>query len=177
MTEFDIGLNLFGMMNCGKTKVGGILAARYNLPFIDTDLLVTQEDGRTPGDIIKADGTDRFMKIQSAIVRARKRDGAEVWATGGAVAKDPKLVEHLRRFGVGVFLFVNPGIVEARTTEEEKANLANPNRLTFRELYLVERMPFYMAAADVVVQVNDPTQTAETTADQVVAQVINLRYF
>lgn len=173
MSRLETGVNLFGMMNCGKTTVGELVAARHSLPFVDTDMLIAEEYGQAPGDIIKSEGPDRFMIVQNEILRARPRTEPEIWATGGAVAKDPELVMHLGKSGIGVFLFVNPDILEDRTPEEDRLKLANPNGLSYRDLYLVERMPFYEAAADVTVRVDEPDENKEETAQRVIDAVLS----
>ena len=171
MEVLKSGINLYGMMNCGKTTVGNLIAAEYELPFTDTDTLITDVYGQTPGDIIKAEGPEKFMAVQRSVITSRPREGVEVWATGGAVAKDPELVKHLGGFGVGVFMFVDADILEERTPEEDRAKLANPNGLSYRNLYLVERMPFYRAAADVTVRVFDGSERPETTAQRIIDAV------
>jgi shikimate kinase len=172
MARLEVGVNLYGMMNCGKTTVGGIIAREQNMTLLDTDVLFYEQVGVKPGDFIKANGPDHFMITQRAVIMDQPRGEAEVWGTGGAVAKDEVLVEHLGGFGVGAFLFVSPDILEARTPEEDIAKLANPNNLSYRDLYLVERMPFYRAAADVIIQVSDVHETELTTAERVVGAVM-----
>lgn len=171
MSSLETGINLFGMMNCGKTTVGRLVASQYEVPLIDTDDLITKEYGHTPGDIIRSEGADRFMAVQNEILRSRQRDEPEVWATGGAVARDPELVRHLGSYGVGVFLFVSPDILEARTPKEDRAKLANPNGLSYRDLYLIERMPYYEAAGDITVMVDDPSEAPQETAQRVIESV------
>ncbi len=171
MSELRTGINLFGMMNCGKTTVGGILAVRYGLSFVDTDVLIAELYGQKPGDIIGEEGPEIFMAVQREILMDQPRTGAEIWATGGAVAKDEELVRHLGLSGVGVFLFVAPGILEDRTKPEDIAKLANPKRLSYRDLYLVERMPFYEAAADLTIEVSDPSELEDITAERVAVAV------
>ncbi|QQS18713.1 hypothetical protein IPL68_01355 [Candidatus Saccharibacteria bacterium] len=173
MSNLETGVNLFAMMNGGKTTVGMLVAEICGLPFVDTDDVITEEYGLAPGEIIKSEGSDRFMIVQRQILTARQRTKPEVWATGGAVARDSELVRHLGASGVGVFLFVSPDILEHRTSEEDIAKLANPNGLSFRDLYLIERMPFYKAAADIVITVDDPAETPEKTAQRVIDSVFN----
>jgi shikimate kinase len=95
MHTFETGINLYGMMKCGKSTVGGLIAAQYDLPFIDTDDLIEKEYGMKPGEIVKAEGPNKFMAVQREIILAHNRSAAEVWATGGSVTDDNELVRHL----------------------------------------------------------------------------------
>lgn len=79
MSNLETGINLTGMMNCGKTTVGKIIAEQHNLPFIDTDDLITEVYGQTPGDIIQAEGLEEFMTIQREVILGHERPSLRSW--------------------------------------------------------------------------------------------------
>ena len=55
---------LIGMMGCGKTTVGGLLAQYLRRPLTDTDLLIEQRQGRSIPDIFASDGEDGFRALE-----------------------------------------------------------------------------------------------------------------
>ncbi len=56
---------LVGFMGCGKTTVGQEVARRLNGDFIDLDSFITENFGRTPAEIIRADGEPAFRSIET----------------------------------------------------------------------------------------------------------------
>lgn len=80
----DRRIVLVGFMACGKTTVGEGLARQLECSFIDLDSQITESQGRSPAQIIKADGEAAFRRIESLALREvlQNRD-ARVIALGG----------------------------------------------------------------------------------------------
>ena len=55
---------LIGMMGCGKTTVGKLLARRFDRPLVDTDALIEQRQGRSIPDIFAQDGEAYFRALE-----------------------------------------------------------------------------------------------------------------
>ena len=51
---------LIGMMGCGKTTVGGLLAKKLGFTFVDTDQYIEAALGRTIPDMFAREGEDYF---------------------------------------------------------------------------------------------------------------------
>ena len=54
---------LIGMPAVGKSTVGVVVAKRLGYRFIDTDILIQEEEGKLLKDIIAEKGIDGFPKI------------------------------------------------------------------------------------------------------------------
>ena len=85
-------LVLIGMPGAGKTTTGKILAEKTGRRFLDMDNLITQQQGRTPEEIIRSDGADRFRQIETEVLEAlvrgggtSARSGSMTQAAGGLV--------------------------------------------------------------------------------------------
>lgn len=75
---------ILGFMASGKTTVGQELARQLDCTFVDLDSLITARDGRSPAEIIKADGEGSFREIEtSALCDVLQNQQAEVIALGG----------------------------------------------------------------------------------------------
>jgi shikimate kinase len=75
---------ILGFMGCGKTTVARELARKLDAEFIDLDSFVTERDGRSPAEIIMADGETVFRQIESAALNhVLTRSEALVLALGG----------------------------------------------------------------------------------------------
>ncbi|MBO1766237.1 shikimate kinase [Allobranchiibius sp. GilTou38] len=95
---------LIGPPGAGKTTVGRRVAARLQVPFVDTDQLVEQEAGASISDIFVEQGEQAFRALEAAAV-ARGLQGDGVLALGGGAAMHPGTAELLRGAPV-VFLDV-----------------------------------------------------------------------
>lgn len=168
MTNVRDGTILYGMMGCGKSTLGEGLAAHLDQPFVDTDVLIEEKFGQTCRALVAA---GNFPKQQAQAIVAYSPTFPEVVATGGSVATYPELVRHLARFGVGIFIDVDPDVLEARLPAERIAALNNPQKLSFGGLYRA-RAEFYAAAADYRLKV-----PGEEPVGVTLGRIIDLRLF
>ena len=73
---------LIGMPGCGKSTVGVLLAKALQMDFIDTDIVLQQQQGKKLQEIIDQVGNDAFLKLEEDCVRGLECDQTVV-ATGG----------------------------------------------------------------------------------------------
>lgn len=162
------GTVLYGMMGSGKTTLGEGLAAHLDQSFIDTDSLIEERFGMSCPEIV-ADQIRDFSSHQAEAILGYYPDSPTVIATGGSVAVYPDLVDHLDIFGVGIFINVDPKVLEARLSSERIAALNNPKNLSFTELY-DERSHSYRKAASFILNIR-----AEETKEESLERLISLR--
>ena len=84
---------LTGMPGAGKTTVGRMLAEQLRRPFLDTDELLTAENGRTPAALISELGEPAFRALESRLIgeKIAPVTGAVVATGGGAILKDENI--------------------------------------------------------------------------------------
>ena len=58
-------LILIGFMGSGKSTVGKILAEKLEMKFLDTDLEIEKEQGRSVQDIFSEKGEEYFRKLEN----------------------------------------------------------------------------------------------------------------
>ena len=58
---------LLGMPGAGKSTVGVLLAKKMGKNFLDTDLLIQEEEGRLLKEIISEDGLESFIRTENRI--------------------------------------------------------------------------------------------------------------
>ena len=87
----DRRIVILGFMGCGKTTVAKQLARKLDAEFIDLDSFVTESEGRSPAEIIEADGETAFRQIESAALnQVLIASDARVLALGGGTWTIPE---------------------------------------------------------------------------------------
>ena len=56
---------LIGMPGAGKSTIGVILAKELGYHFIDSDLVIQEQEGRLLREIIASEGLERFIEIEN----------------------------------------------------------------------------------------------------------------
>ena len=151
---------LIGMMGCGKTTVGKILARRLGLAFVDTDRYIEEALGRTIPDIFAREGEAFFrdQELGAAEELARRQD--QVIACGGGLPTRPDSIASLKYSGTVVFLRRDPGEIYDSVSMGGRP-LGQQGRAAFLERYAA-REPVYLEWADHIADVApDPEQTAD----------------
>lgn len=77
---------LVGVPGAGKSTVGHLLAEKLNLNFVDTDLVIEQQAGKSISDIFVQDGESVFRELEKQVVAdAISNDDCVVSVGGGAL--------------------------------------------------------------------------------------------
>ena len=160
-----------GFMAAGKTTAARALARLLGCEMTDTDELVRARDGRTPAEIIDAEGEARFREIESRALRdALAIDGPLVVSLGGgtwAAAANRELIT--QRGCVAVWLDA-PFELCWQRIEAESAKAGRPlarDIETARALYRARRETYALAAHRVAV-------AAGRTAESLASEIANL---
>lgn len=87
---------LIGMPGCGKSTIGVVLAKNLGFRFIDSDLLIQEQEHRLLHEIIEQDGLDGFNRIENQVNASIDTDSSVI-ATGGSVVYGHEAMAHLKR--------------------------------------------------------------------------------
>ena len=109
---------LVGFMGAGKTTVGRIMAERLGQPFVDSDVLIEQRQGREIRDIFRTEGEPYFRQLEHDTVAGLVRGPDAVIALGGGAVEDPRSRAVLRNARV-VYLRVSYDEAMARVKSDE----------------------------------------------------------
>ena len=141
---------LIGMPSSGKSTAGVLLAKTLGYGFIDTDLLIQNEQKALLCDIIAAKGAEELLRIEERIK-------AEWWAErcgiapGGSAVYGGRAMLHFREIGTVVYLKLSEREIERRLHNIVLRGVVmrTPGE-SVAELY-AERVPLYEKYADAVV--------------------------
>jgi shikimate kinase len=151
-------VSLIGMPGSGKSTVGVLLAKRLGLAFVDTDLLIQEQEQATLSEIIAARGHETLRVIEEQVL-LDMGIGASVISTGGSVVYSEAIMNRLSNASSVVYLRSQLATVEYRISLAPDRGIASPGNHTLKDVYN-ERVPLYERYADVTVDVdNDPPET------------------
>lgn len=143
---------LIGMPGVGKSTVGVILAKILGYKFIDTDLVIQNEQKRLLRDIISKEGVDGFIAAENMIVSKLETESSVI-ATGGSVVYGEEAMKNLSLNGVIVYLKLDYSRLRRRLGNIRHRGVVIRSGQTLSELYK-ERIPLYEKYADIIIDEN-----------------------
>ncbi|NIZ63020.1 shikimate kinase [Sedimentitalea sp. CY04] len=163
---------MVGMMGAGKTAVGRALAARLDVPFLDSDHEIEAAANMTIPEIFERDGVEYFRKKESQVISRLLAEERGVLSTGGGAFLSEENREIIKENGVSVWLQADLEVTWNRVKHRNTRPLLrtdNP-RKTLSELYDA-RVPMY-AKADLHVP-SDGQVTIEEMVDRALQALKN----
>ena len=122
MNEKSPNIILIGMPGSGKSTVGVILAKLIGRDFVDTDVLIQKEQGRTLQDIVDRDGYLALRVIEEKTILKLECRGHIIATGGSAVAALDFLAEQgARRIRLVSLVSAPEGIARAPVEERDLA--------------------------------------------------------
>ncbi len=140
---------LIGMPGAGKSTIGVILAKVMGLQFVDSDLLIQEQEHCLLKDIIERDGLDGLIRIEEQVNSEINLEHSVI-ATGGSVIYGERAMKHLREIGVVVYIRLNYHTISSRLGNIRQRGVVFREGQTLKSLY-EERCPLYEKYAHVIV--------------------------
>lgn len=160
-------ITMIGMPASGKSTVGVLLAKRIGYQFIDSDILIQNQEKRLLKEIIAQDGLEGFLAIEEQVNRDIQADRAVI-APGGSVIYGKTAMEHLKEIGTVVYLKISYEDLEKRLGNLVDRGVALKDGMTLRDLYN-ERTVLYEQYADVTI--DETGKTSGKVVDELRAMV------
>ncbi len=142
-------LIFIGMPAVGKSTVGVVVAKQLGLHFVDTDLLIQEQEHRLLREIIAQDGEEEFLKIENR-VNSQVDVSNSVISPGGSVVYCEEAMNHLKEIGTIVYLKASYRTIKRRIQNPKKRGVVLRQGQTFRELY-EERTRLFQKYADITI--------------------------
>ena len=134
-------LIFIGMPAVGKSTVGIVVAKRLGMRFIDTDLLIQEQEGKLLREIIAEVGEEGFLKIENQVNSSVKAENSVI-SPGGSVIYCKEAMEHFKKIGTVVYLKASYQTIKKRIRNPKKRGVVLREGQTFRDLYN-ERIPYF----------------------------------
>lgn len=142
-------ITLIGMPGAGKSTIGVLLAKAVNYRFVDTDLVIQEQEGRLLCDIIKEEGMERFKQIENDVNAALVAERSVI-APGGSVIYAKEAMEHFKQIGKVIYLCVSCEEISRRVGDLTKRGVVFAPGQDLHSLY-AERTVLYEKYADAII--------------------------
>jgi shikimate kinase len=143
---------LIGLMGCGKSTIGKLLAQKLNMDFVDIDQKIEEQEGITISEIFANKGEAAFREIETKLLKTFSSSSNLVLATGGGAVQKEENIATLKENCATIYLKASPEVLFDRIKDDKsRPLLQNNNPLeTLREL-LNKREANYLKA-DIIVE-------------------------
>lgn len=169
-----MNIHLIGYRGTGKTSVAELLAARLGWAWLDADVELERQAGRTIAEIFAAEGEGAFRDLESQVLRELcQRDQIVLGVGGGGVLREENRAV-LQASGRVVWLQASPEAIYQRiqqdpTTASRRPNLTSMGGLAEVERLLEVRTPIYRQAAHLAVDTEG--KSPAEVADEILARL------
>ena len=142
---------LTGFMGTGKTAVGEALAKRLTFEFLDTDLMVEKDTGKSITEIFEKEGEAIFRTHEKKMVKKAMDKENVVVATGGGAITDPESLKLMKEKGVIIGLSASPESVLLRISKMQTRPLLNTkDQMEKIKSLMSHRSPYYREACKII---------------------------
>mgnify|MGYP004574587435 FL=1 len=146
---------LIGMPGCGKSTCGVLVAKALCKSFLDTDLLIQQNEGMKLSEIIATKGNDGFAEAERNSVLTLYTKNCII-ATGGSMVYYDDAMKKLKEDGIVVYLELSYKNMMKRIKNFKARGVLLKDGYTPKDMYN-ERAILYKKYADITIDCNKNT--------------------
>lgn len=158
---------LIGMPGCGKSTCGVLVAKQLCKSFLDTDLLIQQNEGMKLSRILEEKGPDYFAKAERESVLTLYTKNCII-ATGGSMVYYEDAMQKLKEDAVVVYLSISFKNMMKRIRSFKKRGVVLKEGYTPKDMY-DEREALYKKYADITIDCNK--NTIEETLEKIIKEL------
>lgn len=137
-----------GMMGCGKSAIGKMVARKLELEFVDADTEIEIAAGRSIPDIFSEYGEEEFRRLEMKVIERVLNEKQVLLALGGGAFMSEPTREVIFRHGLSVWLKADLQLLLERVGRKpnKRPLLMKGNPREILENLLKVRTPVYSMA-------------------------------
>lgn len=157
---------LVGMMGCGKTAIGSRVATSLEVPFVDLDQEIEQNEGKTIPEIFAKYGEAYFRDKEQQTIRDILNSKICILATGGGAFINSDTRQLIKKLGTSVYIRADYEVLLERVSRKHNRPLLEKgDKGEILKGLMQKRCPIY-EEADITVD------SSESIHEAVVEQII-----
>lgn len=162
---------LIGFMGSGKSTTGISLSHKLRCPFDDTDKMIEKNEKKSIPEIFAESGEAYFREKETQLLRElAKKKTRRILSVGGGTPLREENRKLLREIGTVVYLKVSAQTVYERLKGDTgRPLLQGDDPMEKIKKLLGEREEIYKDAADIVISVDEKSQTQ--AAEEIMAHL------
>ena len=139
-------------MGSGKTTHGKKLAVLFNLPFVDLDAFVEQQEKQSIHAIFQTGGEEKFRETETkCLLQILNTQPPSVISLGGGTVCFNNNLELIRQNGILVYIELPLAVLMDRLTQSPQTrplfnNVQDETRYTTMEALFNQRLDYYRCA-------------------------------
>lgn len=158
---------IIGMPGCGKSTCGVLVAKHLCKSFLDTDLLIQQNEGMKLSQIIEKKGLEGFNQAERDSVLTLYTKNCII-ATGGSMVYHEDAMKKLKEDAIVVYLQISYKNMTRRIRNFKRRGVVLKEGYTLKDMY-EERAALYEKYADIILDVNK--NSIEDTVNQIILNI------
>lgn len=158
---------LIGFMGAGKSTIARTLQSKLDMPLIEMDERIVEEQGCSINEIFDRTGEAGFRDIESDLVKRIANERDSIVSCGGGAVIRPENVEYMKKSGKIVFLTATPETIYERVKNGKDRPLLNGNmNVEYISSLMDKRRDIYNAASD------EKIATDNKSKDEIAQEII-----
>ena len=160
-------LVFIGMPAVGKSTVGIVVAKQLGKKFVDSDLLIQEQEGKLLREIIAEVGEEEFLKIEGQVNCSIDVQNSVI-SPGGSVIYCQEAMEHLKNIGEVIYLKAEYEDISKRLSNLKGRGVVLKHGQNLKSLY-EERTPLYEKYCDHII--DETGCDIEETIDKILEKI------
>lgn len=143
---------LIGFMGAGKSTMGRLAAASFDVPFFDTDQIIESQTGMSIMDVFDTQGEDYFRHIEADVLHQTTFYPKSINATGGGLPTYEDNMNWMNKHGITIYLewpdeILMGRLLDLKASRPLLSKLASDEAEGKMKELLLQRKPVYEQSA------------------------------
>lgn len=161
---------LIGFMGSGKSTIAKLLSDALKMPYIDSDIYISDKEKRSIADIFTYKGEKHFRSLEFLFIESFSTKSNHIIATGGGMP----IFNDVKKLGLCIYLQSDFETIKSRILNEEQ-NIRPLFQDIDKALRLYyERTPIYQKVSDYIV---DSTKDIQVVVDNIIKIISHKRAY